>query len=35
MVTGISLTGMASGMDTDEIINELMELERIPIREWK
>ncbi|MBF8437860.1 flagellar filament capping protein FliD [Halanaerobiaceae bacterium Z-7014] len=32
MVTGISMTGMASGMDTDEIVNELMQLERVPIQ---
>ena len=32
MATGISLSGMASGMDTDEMVNELMQLERVPIQ---
>lgn len=35
MVTGISLSGLVSGMDTDGIIKELMELERLPIRKME
>jgi len=35
MVQGISFDGLASGLNTQEIIEQLMEIERQPIRRYE
>jgi len=31
----ITFSGLATGLDTDKIITQLMEIERMPITGWK